>query len=186
MGSLFEYHGRSFAEQASEADGKLKLKSAIASAKEVDADPNSCRALNVEMISRVSKSSIPIRRRFDWTCSLRADGCVVVTGEPCLTHDIALKAQNSELMDFFENAPIAMHWLSKEGIVLWANQKELDFLGYSAEEYVGQHITKFSSNYDASVFTKLLCERKPVRDMPVRFHMKDGSLANVLMDNDAK
>jgi hypothetical protein len=33
---------------------------------------------------------------------------------------------------------IALHWLSDAGIVLWANQTELDVLGYTAEEYIGQ------------------------------------------------
>jgi PAS domain-containing protein len=45
-----------------------------------------------------------------------------------------------ELLDFFENAPIALHWLSGTGHVLWANKYELESLGYSSEEYIGHHI----------------------------------------------
>ena len=31
----------------------------------------------------------------------------------------------SELLDFFQNAPIAIHWLDRTGKILWANSKEL-------------------------------------------------------------
>jgi hypothetical protein len=31
-----------------------------------------------------------------------------------------------------------MHWLSGTGHVLWANETELNVLGYTAEEYIGQ------------------------------------------------
>ena len=46
-----------------------------------------------------------------------------------------------ELMDFLNKAPIAMHWLSGTGHVLWANETELNVLGYTAEEYIGQAAT---------------------------------------------
>ena len=36
-----------------------------------------------------------------------------------------------------------MHWLSGTGHVLWANETELNVLGYTAEEYIGQPIMKF-------------------------------------------
>jgi hypothetical protein len=44
------------------------------------------------------------------------------------------RAKDAELVDYFQNAPIALHWLSGEGIILWANQTELDVLGYTEEE----------------------------------------------------
>ncbi len=43
-----------------------------------------------------------------------------------------------ELLDFLNKAPIAMHWLSATGHVLWANETELNVLGYTPEEYIGQ------------------------------------------------
>ena len=54
-----------------------------------------------------------------------------------------LRARDAELIDFFQNAPIALHWLNSDGIVLWANQTELNVLGYEAEEYIGQPIMNF-------------------------------------------
>ena len=49
----------------------------------------------------------------------------------------------SELIDFFQKAPIALHWLSSTGTILWANDTELESLGYSAEEYIGHSIAEF-------------------------------------------
>jgi PAS domain S-box-containing protein len=53
------------------------------------------------------------------------------------------RAKDADLVEFFDNAPITLHWLSAEGIVLWANQSELDVLGYTAEEYIGQPVINF-------------------------------------------
>jgi|LauGreDrversion2_3_1035106.scaffolds.fasta_scaffold353961_1 hypothetical protein len=48
-----------------------------------------------------------------------------------------------ELLDFLNKAPIAMHWLSGTGHVLWANETEMNVLGYTAEEYIGKPIMNF-------------------------------------------
>src|SRR4051812_18973023 len=44
------------------------------------------------------------------------------------------------LSDYFENASICLHWVDKDGIIVWANPTELKALGYEREEYVGRHI----------------------------------------------
>ncbi len=83
-----------------------------------------------------------------------------------------------ELTDFVEQARIPLHWVNGSGIVMWANQAELDLLGYEKEEYIGKHISNFHSdkricedvltrlinketlhNYPATLLTK---EKKPV------------------------
>src|SRR5258708_551306 len=58
---------------------------------------------------------------------------------------IKLAEQPSEasLRDFIEAAPVAMHSVSADGTILWANQAELDLVGYSREEYIGCNITQF-------------------------------------------
>lgn len=48
-----------------------------------------------------------------------------------------------ELQDYVENAAIGLHWVDANGIILWANQAELDLLGYEKEEYIGHHISEF-------------------------------------------
>jgi len=44
---------------------------------------------------------------------------------------------------FLNNSSIGIHMVSKEGIIEYANQFELDTLGYSKEEYIGHHVSEF-------------------------------------------
>ena len=60
-----------------------------------------------------------------------------------------LEVRVEELSDFVENASIPLHWVDGSGIITWANQAELDALGFQYEEYVGQPISNFHA--DAAV-----------------------------------
>lgn len=53
-----------------------------------------------------------------------------------------------ELQDYVENAAIGLHWVDANGIIIWANQAELDMLGYEKEEYIGRHISEFHVHKD--------------------------------------
>lgn len=53
-----------------------------------------------------------------------------------------LSDREVELVDFFQKAPIALHWLSGTGHVIWANDIEMQTLGYTADEYIGHSITE--------------------------------------------
>ncbi|HUR44833.1 MAG TPA: PAS domain-containing protein [Candidatus Saccharimonadales bacterium] len=57
-----------------------------------------------------------------------------------------LKRSESNLRDFFENATMGLHWVNENGIIIWANRKELEMLGYAKEEYVGHSITEFHTD----------------------------------------
>jgi hypothetical protein len=79
------------------------------------------KARNIERTTLAeSNSCLPIKRHFDWTIGLGKDGKIVLFGDRCTEKDMAERAQDAELIDFFQNAPIALHWLSGDGIVLWA------------------------------------------------------------------
>jgi hypothetical protein len=66
------------------------------------------------------------------------------------------KASEKELLDFLNKAPIAMHWLSGTGHVLWANETEMNVLGYTPEEYIGQVMLACFS-FPPSVFPMSIC-----------------------------
>jgi PAS domain S-box-containing protein len=147
------------------------------------------KARNIEMTTLAeSNSGLPIKRHFDWTVGLGKDGKIVLFGDPCTEKDMAQRAQDAELIDFFQNAPIALHWLSGDGIVLWANQTELDVLGYTAEEYIGQPIMKFCPDEEELVLEifKQLGSGNTIADVPVRFRTKDGRIVDLLIDSNVK
>jgi PAS domain S-box-containing protein len=56
--------------------------------------------------------------------------------------EVLLRSE-AELRDFVEGAAIGLHGESSDGTILWANQAELELLGYDREEYVGHHIREF-------------------------------------------
>ena len=95
------------------------------------------------------------------------------------------RARDAELIDLFQNAPIAMHWLNGDGTVLWANQTELNVLGYTAEEYIGQPIMNFCPDEKELVLEifKQLGSGNAIADVPVRFRTKDGKLVHLLIDS---
>ena len=83
-----------------------------------------------------------------------------------------------DLADFFENAAIPLHWVGANGIVLRANRAELEFLGYSAEEYVGRNIADFHADSDVICgILDRLTRGDTLRDEPAR--MRAGSSRSV-------
>jgi hypothetical protein len=45
------------------------------------------------------------------------------TGRNDFFKEFSSQSLTLELVDFFQKAPIALHWLSSTGLILWANGK---------------------------------------------------------------
>ena len=78
-----------------------------------------------------------------------------------------------------------MHWLSGTGHVLWANETEMNVLGYTAEEYIGQPIMKFCPDEQELVLEifKTLGSGNTIKDVPVRFRTKGGEIKHLQIDS---
>ena len=105
--------------------------------------------------------------------------------------ELALQQSRKSLQDFVENAAEGLHWVDENGIVIWANQAELDMLGYTREEYIGRPITDFHAERPA--IEDILCRlknREVLRDYEALLRCKDGSSkpvsinSSVLFDGD--
>jgi PAS domain S-box-containing protein len=95
-----------------------------------------------------------------------------------------LPPKQQELADFFENAPIAMHYVSPDGMILWANRAELALFGYTRQEYVGRHIAEFYVDQDlATAFLIHLANHETLRDYEAGLCCNDGSIKHVLIDS---
>jgi PAS domain S-box-containing protein len=95
----------------------------------------------------------------------------------------SLRRSEHHLAEFFNHAPIGMEWLSASGVILRANQAQLDLLGYSAKEYVGHFLGDFCAD-PASVRDLLerLAAKQTVCNLHLRRRRKDGAERLVLVD----
>jgi PAS domain S-box-containing protein len=96
----------------------------------------------------------------------------------------ALEKRNRELNDFLENANVGLHWVGADGRILWVNQAELNLLGYSREEYVGQHVAQFHADPN---LVKDILQRLGGNEIRLsyeaRLRCKDGSIKHVAISS---
>src|SRR6185437_7567842 len=73
-----------------------------------------------------------------------------------------LEKSEAELRDFLENAVVPIHWVGADATIIWANRAELDLLGYSAEEYIGQDIRRFHADVPVidDILKRLSCNQE--------------------------
>ena len=94
-----------------------------------------------------------------------------------------------ELADLFENAPVGVHLLDREGRILRANRAELDMLGYSRDEYVGRLWREFHVDPGAAdaMLRRLASDEagEEVRRAEVELRAKDGSAKWVRIEANA-
>jgi len=69
-------------------------------------------------------------------------------------------------------------------VIQWANQAELDLLGYSKEEFVGHPIAEFHVNRErAEELLIRLARREAIKDFPARLKARTGAIKEVLIDS---
>ena len=84
------------------------------------------------------------------------------------------------LEDFFENGTVGLHLVAGDGTILRANRADYEPLGYTADEYIGQPITRFHADEDviADILQRLSSGDRLDR-YPARLRAKDGSIRHV-------
>lgn len=96
----------------------------------------------------------------------------------------SLRRSETELADFFETASVGMHWVGPDGRVLRVNQAELNMLGYTREEFVGQAVRDF---YVEKEFIDRLLARlqtgEKQQDCEIRMRAMDGSIKSVQLSS---
>jgi PAS domain S-box-containing protein len=95
-----------------------------------------------------------------------------------------LHGRQRELFDVLENGTTGLHCVDANGIILWANQAELDLLGYSHQEYIGRPIAEFHA--DPPIISDILCRltaNETLSNYPARLRCKDGSIRHVLINS---
>jgi PAS domain S-box-containing protein len=95
-----------------------------------------------------------------------------------------LRRRERELSDFIENAAVGLHWVGADGTILWANQAELDLLGYAREEYIGRHIGEFHADEGTikDILARLTRD-ETLHSYEASLRCKDGSVRHVLISS---
>jgi PAS domain S-box-containing protein len=100
------------------------------------------------------------------------------------TLEQALRRKEQELADFFDHAPMALHWVGPDGIILHVNEAELRLLGYSRDDYVGHHIAEFHADpHVIADILRRLHAGEELHDYEARLVCKDGTIKQVLIDS---
>lgn len=96
--------------------------------------------------------------------------------------EAALRRRELELADFFDNAPIGLHWVGPDGTILRVNQSGLDMLGYAHDEFVGRNIADFhSDSEEVQDMLNRLAAGEVLEDYEARLRCKDGTIKTVRM-----
>jgi two-component system, LuxR family, sensor kinase FixL len=99
----------------------------------------------------------------------------------------SMRAKMDELKafeDFVENANVPMHMVDQTGRIVWANRKELEFMGYKREEYVGQSISLFHEDQETiAKIMNLLSSGQTLSNIEADLRRKDGSLRRVAISS---
>lgn len=83
---------------------------------------------------------------------------------------------------FIEGICVPMHCLSLGGRVLWANEAELNLLGYTWEEYAGHHISEFHTDQEkVDEILQRLAAGEELKDFECRLRCSDGSTIHVAL-----
>jgi PAS domain S-box-containing protein len=113
-------------------------------------------------------------------------GVVLVFHDASARRALELQVERSEreLADFFQQAILGLQSMDSRGIILRANQAQLDMLGYSHNEYVGRHIAEFHADQPtiADILARLSADEAIV-DREVEMVCKDGSTRLVLLNS---
>jgi len=185
MGPLFKLSREAFNHAAADEESNAALSAALDRAR--SASGGTVKARNVHMLTVAGREGFPMRKHFDWSLRQGPDGLLCAVGEMVTEADEEQREKDPELIAFFQEAPIAMHWLSSTGQIMWCNNTELRVLGYNAEEFIGQSMMKFCPDDKELVqeVFKQLGTGKNIKDVPVRFRSKDGRIVPLLIDSNA-
>src|SRR5262245_43999970 len=94
-----------------------------------------------------------------------------------------LRRSEQELADFFDHAPMALHWIGLDGIIMRVNEAELRLLGYTRDAYLGHHVAEFHADQHAMAdILRRLHAGEELQDYEARLVCKDGTIKHVLIN----
>jgi PAS domain S-box-containing protein len=86
--------------------------------------------------------------------------------------------------NYADKCSVCLHAVDENGTILWANDTELNAMGYAPEEYIGRFIGDFHMDEPVlnDILGKLLRD-ETVNAYPARLRAKDGSIKYVMINS---
>ncbi len=82
-----------------------------------------------------------------------------------------------DLAGLMENAPVGIHFVDREGVILWVNRTEREMLGYEEHELIGRNIADLHVDTDTvNGILEKLSAGEAVNGAIVTLRHKDGSV----------
>ena len=142
-----------------------------------------CGRLNAGSIEAPRRAATPASsRKFGEAFNMNGDG-LDQRGDghlPSSVDQMIAERVEQELKHCLDHAAEGLHWVGPDGTILWANQTELDLLGYTREEYIGHNIAEF--HVDRPVIEDILrrlTRGDTLRNHKARVRAKDGTIRHV-------
>ena len=98
----------------------------------------------------------------------------------------ALRKSEMRFRDLYDDAPVGYHEYDREGIITSVNRTDLEILGYTAEEMVGQPIWQLNVEGESirdQIMEKLAGTKPPGRSLERTYKRKDGTSFPVLIED---
>jgi PAS domain S-box-containing protein len=99
----------------------------------------------------------------------------------------AARKKNEEMFrDLFDGAPVGYHEYDTKGLITNVNRTDLEMLGYSREEMIGQYMWEFNVEKEMArgqILEKLAGLRPPGRSLERTYRRKDGTTLPVLIED---
>lgn len=95
----------------------------------------------------------------------------------------ALRRNEQELTDFFDQSPLGLLWVAGTGRVLRVNRAQEELVGYKSDEMLGREISSFMPDAESLAhILKALNAGETVKNYRTRFRRQDGRIQHVLID----
>ena len=97
----------------------------------------------------------------------------------------ALRKSEERFRDLYDHAPVGYHEFDSEGRITHVNRTDLEMLGYTAEEIIGQHVWELNVEPEEvreRVLAKLAGTLPPDRNLELTYRRKDGTTFPVLIE----
>jgi sigma-B regulation protein RsbU (phosphoserine phosphatase) len=98
----------------------------------------------------------------------------------------ALGKSKEKFRELYDHAPLGYHEYDAEGRITNVNHTDLEMLGYTAEEMIGQPIWKFNIEEEVAreqVMAKLAGALPPGKELERTYRRKDGTTFPVLIED---